>query len=191
MQENRPFKLLPLITEEQIRGRVEILADQIASDFGSSELLMIGLLNGSFIFLADTVRALHRRGMKIRIDFMRVESYGTASESTGKIEMKYPLSLNIENQDVLLVDDILDTGHTLHFVRVYLQEKNPKVLKTCVLLDKPSRRKVSIQADYVGFQVPDAFIVGYGLDYQYQFRELPGLFIVSFENPLNLNRDAS
>lgn len=185
MQENRPFQLLPLITEEQIKSRVEILADQIVSDFGSSELLTIGLLNGSFIFLADTVRALHRRGMKIGIDFIRVESYGMGSESTGKVEMKYPLSLSIENRNVLLVDDILDTGYTLQFAKKYLQQKNPRVLKMCVLLDKPSRRKVSIQPDYVGFQVPDVFIVGYGLDYQYQFRELPGLFIVSFENSIS------
>ncbi len=185
MPENRSFSLLPLIAEEQIKNRIEILADQITSDLGFSDLVMIGLLNGSFIFLADTVRALHRRGMKIWVDFIRVESYGMGSESTGKVEMKYPLSLNIENRNVLLVDDILDTGHTLQFVTQYLQQKHPHVLKTCVLLDKPSRRKVSIQPDYVGFQVPDVFIVGYGLDYQYQFRELPGLFIVSFENPMS------
>lgn len=183
MSENQPFQLLPLISEEQIKNRVEKLADQIAADFGGFELLVIGLLTGSFIFMADTVRALHRRGIKTWIDFIRVESYGMESASNGKVEMKYPLSSPIESRHVLLVDDILDTGYTLQFVKKYVQQKNPKVLKTCVLLDKPSRRKVSIQPDYVGFQVPDAFIVGYGLDYQYQFRELPGLFIVSFENP--------
>ena len=174
-------ELKPLIEEQKIKERVEGLVEEIVNDLHQNELVVIGLLKGSFMFLADLVRQLHSHKIPIIIDFMTVSSYGSGIESSGKIEMTRDVSSDIADSHVLLVDDILDTGITLDFVYNHLKEMGPAVLKTCVLLEKTERRKVHFEADYVGFNVPNAFVVGYGLDYDNRYRELPYVSLLSIK----------
>jgi len=181
MNKNRNEKLTLLYTESEIQKRVKKLVDEVAYDFGEEDIVAVGLLKGSFIFLSDLARYFHAHNMRLRIDFMTVSSYGTETESSKEIRLVLDITMNIKNRKVLLIDDILDTGHTLDFVSKHLLKKEPALLKTCVFLDKSERRIVPFQADYVGFSVPDAFIVGYGLDYDSRYRELPHLSILSFD----------
>jgi hypoxanthine phosphoribosyltransferase len=174
--------LKPFIDEIDIRQRVEAMVGEIASDFNGDELIVIGVLKGSFMFLADLVRHLYRHGIPLLIDFMQVSSYGSDTVSSGKIVMTHDISTDIAGKCVLLVDDILDTGRTSDFLKNHLLDKKPAQLKTCVFLDKPKRRAVPFQADYVGFRVPDAFVVGYGLDYDNRYRERPSLSLVTFKD---------
>jgi hypoxanthine phosphoribosyltransferase len=179
--------LTPLISAEDVRGRVAGLVSQIAEDLGGGRVLVMGLLNGSFIFMADIVRQLNAHGIEVTVDFMKASSYGAGTESSGTVDISYGPSVDVGGQTVLLVDDILDTGRTLKRVAEHLQARSPRVLKTCVFLDKPARRKVDFAADYVGFQVPDEFIVGYGLDWNNRYREFPGVMSIRFgtgEGPL-------
>jgi len=169
--------LKPLFTESQIQERVISLVREIAQDMHGDCLFVVGLLKGSFVFLADLVRLLHRQGVPLVIDFMSFSSYGKGTESSGSIQMVRDITIELRDRSVLLVDDILDTGRTLHFVQEHLIAYKPKTMKTCVLLDKPARRVVTVQTDYVGFTVPDAFLVGYGLDYNHRYRELPYISI--------------
>ncbi len=169
-----------LYDEFQIRECVKSLAELIIKDFKKKDLVVIGLLKGSFIFMADLVRELYRSGFSLLLDFMTVSSYGSGTEPSGRIELIRDISTEISGKQVLLVDDILDTGTTLNFVAHHLKEKSPSLFKTCVLLDKPSRRSIPFRADYVGFVVPDEFIVGYGLDYDNKFRELPHISAIIF-----------
>ncbi len=173
-----------LLGEDQIRQRVEGLAAAIAADVwpaGGPPLLMIGILRGSFIFLADLVRALHRRGVPVRIDFMVLESYGAGTESSGDVRVRKDFSMDVAGASVVIVDDILDTGRTLAFARRHVLDRGAATVRTCALLDKPSRRVVPFEADHVGFTVPDVFVVGYGLDYDHRYRELPWIAKVTFE----------
>ena len=172
--------VIPLFTSSQIQHRVDELAVSIAGSFKDSELIVIGLLTGSFIFLADLMRALHHHGMILRVDFMTVSSYGSSTESSGVLEMKTKISIDIENKPVLLVDDILDSGRTLRFSTDYLNNKMPLSVKKCVLLNKPSRRKIEVDADFIGFEIDDNFVVGYGLDYEGKYRELPSISRLEF-----------
>jgi hypoxanthine phosphoribosyltransferase len=172
--------LRPFIDESGIRLRVRELAHEIEADFKGNEIVLIGTLKGSFLFAADLVRCLYRRGIPMVIDFVQVSSYGSKTVSSGNISMIRDVTADIEGRFVLLVDDILDTGRTIGFLTNHLLAKRPCVLRTAVLLDKPARRVGSFRADYAGFRVPDAFIVGYGLDYDNRYREQPGLSIVSF-----------
>jgi hypoxanthine phosphoribosyltransferase len=172
--------LMPFIDEGDIKQRVEDLVKEITTDLGGDELIVIGVLKGSFMFLADLVRRLHRHDFPILIDFLQVSSYGSKTVSSGQISMTHDIATDISGRRVLLVDDILDTGRTSRFLKDFLQKRNPSVLKTCVFLDKPKRRAVSFEADYVGFRVPDAFVVGYGLDYDNRYREMPSLSLIRF-----------
>ncbi len=158
-----------LINEPQIAKRVEELAAQILKDFKGREMVVVSLLNGTVMFLADLIRHF---SVPLRLDFIGVSSYGHGTES-GELVYTKELRLDVRGRDVLLVDDILDTGRTLMKVKAKLKALRPRRIKTCVLLDKAARRVEKIQADYVGFEIPDFFVVGYGLDFAERYRNLP------------------
>jgi len=161
-----------LIPPEEIERRVLSLAEEVERAFPEGEILVVGLLKGSFVFLADLVRAFRRT---VLVDFMAVSSYA-GTESTGVVRVKKDLDLPVEGKNVLLVDDILDTGRTFKKVLNLLREKNPRTLKSCVLLDKPERRVEPVEADFVGFKIPDRFVVGYGLDWDELGRQFRGIY---------------
>jgi hypoxanthine phosphoribosyltransferase len=158
-----------LIAEEQLARRVKILAHKIERDFHGRETVVVSLLSGTVMFLADLIRHL---SLPLRLDFIGVSSYGLGTES-GELIFTKELRLDVRGRDVLLVDDILDTGKTLSRVLPKLRALKPRRVKLCVLLDKPSRRIEKVKADYVGFTVPDFFVVGYGLDFAERYRNLP------------------
>ncbi len=158
-----------LITDRQLARRVKTLAAQIERDFLGREIVVVALLNGTVLFLADLVRHLT---LPLRLDFIGVSSYGLGTES-GNLVFTKELRLDVRGRDVLVVDDILDTGRTLSRVLPKLRILRPRRIRTCVLLDKPSRRVDKIKADYVGFTIPDLFVVGYGLDFAERYRNLP------------------
>jgi hypoxanthine phosphoribosyltransferase len=158
-----------LITDEQLARRVKILAREIERDFHGREMVVVSLLSGTVMFLADLIRHLN---LPLRLDFIGVSSYGQGTES-GELIFTKELRIDVRNRDVLLVDDILDTGKTMSRVLPKLRTLKPRRLKICVLLDKAERRMEKIKADYVGFKVPDLFVVGYGLDFAERYRNLP------------------
>jgi len=158
-----------LITEAQIARRIRVMARDIERDFRDREMVVVSLLNGTVMFLADLIRHLN---LPLRLDFMGVSSYGLGTES-GELIFTKELRLDVRGRDVLLVDDILDTGKTMSRVLPKIQALQPRRLKICVMLDKPSRRIEKIEADYVGFKIPDFFVVGYGLDFAERYRNLP------------------
>jgi hypoxanthine phosphoribosyltransferase len=158
-----------LITEDQIAQRIRIMSRQIVRDFAGREMVVVSLLNGTVMFLADLLRNL---SLPLRLDFIGVSSYGAGTES-GELVFTKELRLDVRGREVLLVDDILDTGRTLYRVRGKLRALKPRRIKTCVLLDKAARRVEPLEADYVGFEIPDYFVVGYGLDYAERYRNLP------------------
>ncbi len=180
MKGRRRVNLTPYLSEQDLRRRLEVLAQELARDYHGHELVIVGLLKGSFIFMADLVRLLSQHDQHVVIDFMIVASYGSGTESSGQVELVRDITADIAGRPVLLVDDILDSGRTMTFAVAHLQGKHPESLRTCVFLDKPERRVVPFRADYTGFTVPDRFLVGYGLDYDSRYRELPHLSIVSF-----------
>ena len=158
-----------LITDRQLARRVRSLARAIERDYRGREMVVVSLLNGTVLFLADLIRHL---SLPLRLDFLGVSSYGAGTES-GELVFTKELRLDVRGRDVLLVDDILDTGKTLSRVLPKLRALKPRRIKVCVLLDKPSRRVEHVTADYVGFEIPDVFVVGYGLDYAEKYRNLP------------------
>ncbi|WP_053956133.1 hypoxanthine phosphoribosyltransferase [Inediibacterium massiliense] len=162
-----------LFSREDLQKRIEELGRQIKKDYEGKKILAVSLLKGSFIFAADLVREIDA---PVRIEFMATSSYGHGEESCGKVNILYDLPVDLEGYDVLVVDDIADTGLTMKFVLEHLNKKNPASIKCCVLLDKPSRRKTELEADYVGFTIPDKFIVGYGLNYGDYYRNVPYVF---------------
>jgi hypoxanthine phosphoribosyltransferase len=173
------FKTEVLLTEEQIQNRVQELAEKINAEYEGITVDILCILKGSLVFAADLIRRLT---IPIRIHFMQVRSYGSNTQSTGTVHLHFSSDYELKQCDVLLVEDILDTGITLEFVQEHLKEKNLKSLRTCVLLDKPARRKVNIRADYVGFKIEDHFVVGYGLDFKEFGRNLPYIGILTAEN---------
>ena len=159
-----------LLTEGQIQARVAELGAQISADYAGRRLTLVSVLKGSLPFMADLMRAIT---IPLRIDLMEVSSYGgLTTESSGLVRILQDLSASIDGRDVLLVEDIIDTGLTLNYLLRYLRGKNPRSLRICALLDKPARRLVDIQIDYLGFTIPDQFVVGYGLDYGELYRNL-------------------
>ena len=159
-----------LLSEDQIRAKVTELGRRISADYAGRELTLVSVLKGSLPFMADLMRQID---LPLRIDLMEVSSYGgTATESSGLVRILKDLSAPIDGRDVLLVEDIIDTGLTLNYLLRYLRGKNPRSIKVCSLLDKPARRLVEIPIDYVGFEIPDAFVVGYGLDFGEVYRNL-------------------
>lgn len=159
-----------LLTEEQLKARVAQLGAQISADYAGKEPVLVSVLRGSYIFMADLTRAID---CMCQVDFMAVSSYGSGTASSGQVNILKDLSDSIEGKDIIVVEDILDSGNTLYYLLQVLQARHPASIKLCTLLDKPSRRVKPIQADYSGFEVPDAFVVGYGLDYDERYRNLP------------------
>ncbi|NPA58771.1 MAG: hypoxanthine phosphoribosyltransferase [Aquificae bacterium] len=164
-----------LIPEREIREKVKQLASRITEDYAGKDLLVVGILKGSFIFLADLVREM---GRDVQVDFMQVASYHSGTESSGKVEFLKDIGTDIKGRNVLLVDDIIDTGRTLKAVVEVLYGRKPSSVKTCVLLDKKERREVDYDADYVGFVIPDRFVVGYGLDWGEEGRTYRDIYAV-------------
>ena len=164
-----------VFSREVIQKRVQEMADQISKDYTGSDLIMIGILRGAFIFMADLIRAMN---IPCKVDFVRVASYGAGTESFGKIVMTKDIETSICGRDILIVEDIIDKGLTLQYLTSWFKERNPHSLKVCAFLDKRKRRKVSFEADYVGFTIDDGFVVGYGLDYDEKYRFLPDVYII-------------
>jgi len=164
-----------LFDREQVMTRVKELGQEITNDYQGKNLLVVGILKGAFIFMADLVREID---LPLEIDFMDVSSYGVSTVSSGEVRIVKDLDYSIRKKDVLIIEDIVDTGLTLHYIKEILKKRGPRSIKICCLLDKPSRRKAEIIPEYVGFSIPDNFIVGYGLDYAEQYRNYPAVCIL-------------
>ena len=162
-----------IISESQIQEGVGRLAEQIQADYQNQPLLVVGVLHGSFVFLSDLIR---RMDLPIQVDFVRVSSYGELAQSSGKVRLHHGVRTSVVGKNVLVVDDIVDTGLTVQFIRSYCENEGAAKVKICSLLDKPARRLTYVTVDYVGFEVPDQFLVGYGLDYNQQYRELRDIY---------------
>lgn len=171
-------RLETLLSEKQIQVRVAELARQIQADYEGSSILLVGVLKGSFLFLADLVRAL---GEDVEVDFVQTSSYGDDTSSSGVVRITKDLDINIEGRDVLLVEDILDSGLTLSHLRDLLGTRRPSSLKVVTLLRKPEAQRYGAQAEYVGFDIPDRFVVGYGLDHAQRYRNLPYIAVLQQE----------
>ena len=169
-----------LLTEEQIRDRVKELGREISRDYAGKEPILVAILRGSVVFAADLARQVEGY---CRMDFMVVSSYGSGTTSSGEVKIVKDLADPIEGRDVLVVEDILDSGHTLHRLLPLLRDRKPASLRLCTLLDKPERRDkdTPVHVDYVGFVIPDAFVVGYGLDYDERYRNLPYIGVLKPE----------
>ena len=172
--------LKPLLTSDQIQKRTSELAEQIRADYAGEMVLAVGVLKGSFLFLADLIRQL---GDEIMIDFVLVSSYGDGTESSGIVQIRKDLDINIEGKNVLIVEDIVDTGATLSHLLELLMTRRPKSLKVVALLSKPEARRQEAPIDYVGFEIPNEFVVGYGLDHAERYRNLPYIAVLSGLTP--------
>jgi hypoxanthine phosphoribosyltransferase len=159
-----------LIDPERIRAKVAELGERITSEYAGRELVLVGVLKGSFLFMADLCRHIR---LPLKCDFLGVSSYGDGTRSTGVIRITSDLKRSVEDEDVLVVEDIVDTGLTIRYLIENLSTRRPRSLRICTLLDKPSRRQVDVPIDYVGFEVENLFVVGYGLDYMGRYRNLP------------------
>ena len=164
-----------MYSAEEIKNKVKELASQIEKDYAGEELLVVGILKGASIFCADLIREIN---LDVRMDFMVVSSYGTSTSSSGTVKIIKDLDVDIENKNVLIVEDIIDSGLTLSSLVAALKTRKPKSLKLCTLLDKPERRSSDIKVDYVGYVIEDKFIFGYGIDYSEKYRNLPYIGIV-------------
>ncbi|MEO0664515.1 MAG: hypoxanthine phosphoribosyltransferase [Pseudomonadota bacterium] len=174
----RPYVIDKMISAKSIAAKIEDLARAIERDFeGTSKVVVVGILRGSFIFIADLVRELN---LPIEVDFIEVTSYGNAMESSGEVRILKDLRGSVEGRDVLVVEDIVDTGYTMQAIVGHVTARQPARLRTIALLDKPSRRKVDFKADYTGFEIPDEFVVGYGIDYAQRNRNLDHIGKVRF-----------
>lgn len=178
MTVNSGNRLKVLYSREEIEAAINRLAEKIALEYRGRNPVLIGVLKGSFIFMSDLVRRLD---FPLEMEFVRLSSYGSSTESSGKIKLEHSVKTTIKGKDVLVVEDIVDTGLSLTFLMDYLKKKKPATLKLCCLMDKPSRRKAPVTIHYSGFIVPDQFLVGYGLDYAEQYRNLPDICILEGE----------
>jgi hypoxanthine phosphoribosyltransferase len=174
----RPYVIDQMISAKSIAARIEDLSCEIHDEFaGTDKLVVVGLLRGSFVFIADLVRELD---LPIEVDFLEASSYGDGMESSREVRILKDLRGAIEGRDVLVVEDIIDTGYTMHHVQNLMLSRKPARLKTIALLDKPTRREVEIKADWTGFEIPDEFVVGYGIDFAQRNRNLPYIGKVRF-----------
>ena len=165
-----------LISESELMEKVEEMAKAIENDYKGEDIFIIGVLKGACVFVSDLMRKIN---LNVELDFMSVSSYGKSTKSSGVVKILKDLDLEIENKHVIIVEDIIDTGLTLKYLTENLMSRNPKSLKICTLLDKPDRRKCHLDVDYIGFTIPDRFIVGYGIDCAEMYRNLPFIGIVS------------
>lgn len=173
-------KVTPLYSEQQVRVRIHALAREI-SEAMPADLMIVALLRGSFVFAADLIRALHACGARPQIDFMTLGSYGANRESSGVVTVYRDMSEEVAGRDVLIIDDILESGRTLSYAREQLLQRGAKSLHIAVLLEKPGKRVMPVEADFVGFVIPDSFVVGYGLDAANYYRELPFIGVLEKE----------
>ncbi len=173
--EMEKYEIRPLFNQDQIRLRVKELAEQISRDYQGKEILFICILKGAFVFLSDLMRHID---LPVQLDFVGLASYGSQTVSSDQIRITREISVPIEGRDVIVVEDIIDSGRTLNFFVNELRTRKPRSLRICCLLDKKSRRQVQFEADYVGFDIEDLFVVGYGLDVNEQFRNLPSIHYV-------------
>ena len=160
-----------LIDEEKLNNRIKEMAKQIENEYKNEEIVLVCILKGAVYFTVELSKNI--KDSSVILDFMKVSSYGEGTQTTGNVELKVDLSTNIENKNVIIVEDIIDSGYTLNYLYDYLKSKNPKTLKICVLLDKKERREKDIRVDYTGFEIENKFVVGYGLDYADKYRNLP------------------
>ena len=167
-----------LIPEEEIKKRVQELGEEITRDYEGKEILAICVLKGASVFMADLVRHIK---VPLKFDFIAVSSYGDSTFSLGAVKILKDIDQDIAGKDVLLVEDIIDTGYTLNYLKRIFQARNPNSLKVCTLLSKPSRRKIDVEVDYCGFEIPDKFVVGYGLDFRGYYRNYPYIFTLKEE----------
>lgn len=184
MSETKPLLESVLISESCLQNRIHELGRQILTDYENQELVLLGVLRGSVIFFADLARAIFKvqhesqfREVMLRFEFVQLVSYHNSTQPSA-VQLIHGGSDYLEQRHVLIVEDIVDSGHTLNFLREHLQTLNPKTVKVCTLLDKPSQRQVPVVVDYIGFEIPDTFVVGYGLDYAQQYRNLPYIAIL-------------
>ena len=168
-------RIVTMLSQEQIAARVRELGAQLTKDYAGRNLVLVCVLKGSFVFAADLARAIDQ---PLRIDFLGTRSYGEDTDSSGVVQITQDLSRPIEHEDVLLVEDIVDTGLTVAYVIDLLRTRNPKSVKVCALLHKPARARVEVQVDYLGFTIEDRFVVGYGLDHAERYRNLPYIGVV-------------
>lgn len=179
MKDNmREDVLRVLLSEEEIHAKVQEMGRKITEDYKNSNLMLVTVLKGAVVFMADIMRQID---VPAEIDFMVVSSYGSGVKSSGVVKIVKDLDVPLEGKDILIVEDILDSGLTLSYIKELLSSRGPRSIKIATLLDKPSRRKVDLQADYVGFSVPDEFVIGYGLDYDEKYRNLPYIGILKPE----------
>ncbi len=167
-----------LLSEDEIREKVRELGGKITADYKNSNLMLVTVLKGAVVFLADLMRQID---VPAEIDFMVVSSYGSGVKSSGVVKIVKDLDVPLAGKDILIVEDILDSGLTLSYIKELLERRGPRSIRIATLLDKPSRRKVDLQADYIGFSVPDEFVIGYGLDYDEKYRNLPYIGILKPE----------
>jgi hypoxanthine phosphoribosyltransferase len=167
-----------LLTEDQIRAKVAELAAVLSREYQGRRLVLVGVLNGAAVFVADLLRRL---AVPAELDFVAVSSYGRSTVSCGEVQLTKDIGCNLQGKDVVVVEDIVDTGRTLSFLVECLRAKGPTSVRVCALLDKPSRREVDFQPDFVGFEIPDRFVVGYGLDFALEYRGLPYVAVLKPE----------
>jgi hypoxanthine phosphoribosyltransferase len=167
-----------LIDEQTLQAKISELADRINEDYAGKDLMLVGVLKGAVMFMVDFIRHLK---MPVTLDFMAISSYGASTESSGVVRILKDLDMSIEGRNILIVEDIVDSGLTLSYLADYLRKRNPASLKICALLNKPDRRSSDVQIDYQGFDIPDKFVVGYGLDYAELYRNLPFIGVLKPE----------
>ena len=165
----------PIVTQEEMRARIKELGKQIANDYTGKDLVLIGVLKGAYAFYADLARAIR---IPLRVDFLIVTSYGGQSKTSGKVKVITELTEDIKGKDVLLVEDIVDSGLTVQYLIKTLTKHKPRSVKVCTLLSKPERRTIDVSLEYIGFKIPNKYVVGYGLDYQQKYRNLPYLAVL-------------
>ncbi len=168
----------PIVTQEEMRARIKELGKQITHDYAGKDFVLVGVLKGAYAFYADLARAIR---IPMRVDFLVVTSYGARSKTTGKVKVVTKLTEEIRDKDVLLVEDIVDSGLTVQSLVKTLAKEKPRSIKVCTLLSKPERRKIEVALEYVGFKIPNKYVVGYGLDYQQKYRNLPYLAVLDME----------
>ena len=164
-----------LFSRERIATEIKRLAKEISSDYGDQEIMLVGVLKGSFLFIADLIREIDSPAV---IDFVRLASYGSGTQSSGAVELRKDLEMSIKDRHVIIVEDIIDSGYTLQYLYKELLQRQPKSLKICTLIDKSKRREVEVTADYIGISMDDGFIIGYGLDHDEKYRDLPDIYLI-------------